>query len=338
VLPQPVVDILSTNNTFCQNDSSETFVGTPVPGAWTGNGISTGGVFDPGAAGAGNHQIIYSHNNGGCTGWDTIQVSVNPNPAPPNPFANNPYCEGDNLSGISVTGAGGSFEWFNDQGLTDPVNNPNDENATGQTFYVIEVSANGCESDPSALQIITVPVPEAEISSNWDINNNQAPITIDFENETSPITGNDYQWYLNGSKETTDIDFDYNFTESGIYSIILEAVEQTVGCSDTATIVIEIRKFWIDTIPNVFTPNGDGFNDKFYIEGEGLTDVSMVIYNRWGRKVYECGPTSDWRSCAWDGGGRSDGTYYYVIKASDDKGVPVTDRTDFQGYIQLITQ
>ncbi|MCI5055570.1 MAG: gliding motility-associated C-terminal domain-containing protein [Flavobacteriales bacterium] len=336
VLPQPNVNILSTNTSFCQNDSNSTFVATPTPGTWIGNGISSGGVFDPSAAGPGNHQIVYNHNNGACDGWDTVLVSVNPNPAPPNPFANNPYCEGEELSGISVTGSGGSFEWYNDAGLTDQVNDPNDETANGQTFYVIEISANGCASDANTLQIVTVPVPEADISSNWDPNNNQAPITIDFDNETSPINGNNYEWFLNGSSETTDVEFSYLFTESGIYSIVLEAVEQTVGCSDTATVVIEIRKFWIDSIPNVFTPNGDGFNDEFVIDGEGLTDFSMVIYNRWGRKIYECGPTADWRSCAWDGDTKSDGVYYYVIQASDDKGVPVTNRTDFQGYIQLI--
>ena len=41
-------------------------------------------------------------------------------------------------------------------------------------------------------------------------------------------------------------------------------------------------------IPNIISPNGDGFNDFFEIRFEGVKDVSMLrIYNRWGELVYK---------------------------------------------------
>lgn len=40
-------------------------------------------------------------------------------------------------------------------------------------------------------------------------------------------------------------------------------------------------------IPNSFTPNGDGINDTFGIKGEGRFDFSLVIFNRWGEKIFE---------------------------------------------------
>ena len=58
------------------------------------------------------------------------------------------------------------------------------------------------------------------------------------------------------------------------------------GCSDTATSVIfstAKEKFY-----NVFTPNGDGQNDIFYVPVFGLTDYKCLIYNYWGDSVYEC--------------------------------------------------
>ena len=43
------------------------------------------------------------------------------------------------------------------------------------------------------------------------------------------------------------------------------------------------------SVPNAFSPNGDGHNDIFTINGwkTCIVDYKMVIYDRWGEKVYE---------------------------------------------------
>jgi gliding motility-associated-like protein len=50
-------------------------------------------------------------------------------------------------------------------------------------------------------------------------------------------------------------------------------------------------------VPNLFSPNGDGFNDKFEVFGFGIRDFKMKIFNRWGEKVFESNNQSD----SWDG-------------------------------------
>ncbi|UPT68497.1 MAG: choice-of-anchor L domain-containing protein [Sphingobacteriales bacterium JAD_PAG50586_3] len=63
-------------------------------------------------------------------------------------------------------------------------------------------------------------------------------------------------------------------------------------------------------VPNVFTPNGDGLNETFVIGNLELYPNSvMIVYNRWGRKVY----TSDDYKNDWDGGDLSEGVYYFVL-------------------------
>ncbi|MES2591878.1 MAG: gliding motility-associated C-terminal domain-containing protein [Bacteroidota bacterium] len=52
-------------------------------------------------------------------------------------------------------------------------------------------------------------------------------------------------------------------------------------------------------IPNVFSPNGDGYNDLLGAYGKGITQIEFVIYDRWGEKVYE----------SYDVNGEWDGTY-----------------------------
>ena len=66
------------------------------------------------------------------------------------------------------------------------------------------------------------------------------------------------------------------------------------------------------TVPNVITPNGDGFNDAFVPQLEGdFVSLEMEIYNRWGKRVYEQQSKEGLR---WDAEGVSDGVYYCVIE------------------------
>lgn len=68
-------------------------------------------------------------------------------------------------------------------------------------------------------------------------------------------------------------------------------------------------------IPNVFTPNGDGVNDVFSINGKAITDFNLTIVNRWGNTIFE----SNDINTSWDGTSNGtpclDGTYFYILKA-----------------------
>lgn len=62
-------------------------------------------------------------------------------------------------------------------------------------------------------------------------------------------------------------------------------------------------------IPNVFSPNGDGVNDRFHIENAQFIDNELLIYNRWGQVVFHA---TNYRN-QWSAHGLPDGTYYYVF-------------------------
>lgn len=63
--------------------------------------------------------------------------------------------------------------------------------------------------------------------------------------------------------------------------------------------------------PNVFTPNGDGFNDYFVIKNiETLSQQKFVVINSTGQKVFEANNYQN----NWDGTNLPDGAYFYVLE------------------------
>jgi gliding motility-associated-like protein len=76
-------------------------------------------------------------------------------------------------------------------------------------------------------------------------------------------------------------------------------------------------------VPESFSPNGDGTNDRFVIPGiEGFPRNSIVIFNRWGAKLYEAS-AYDNKAVVWDGstmqGEAPAGTYFYVLDLGNGK-------------------
>lgn len=111
----------------------------------------------------------------------------------------------------------------------------------------------------------------------------------------------------------------------GSYWVCLE-VENAFGCTDTICKIVYNDFQALILPPNVFTPNTDAFltpdqdgnqgNNVFNIVIKGQEMYDLVIYDRWGVKVFEStDPSKDWNGNVNNTGGQcSDGTYYYILK------------------------
>ena len=140
----------------------------------------------------------------------------------------------------------------------------------------------------------------------------------------------------------------HTYYTPGVYNMTLTAFDLDCDVIDigeqTYVLSENIVSGELD-IPNIFSPNGDGFNDEFrlFFRDKPAANPLLVmdyyhveIYNRWGRKVFESGDSiSDWE---WDGsidGKKADeGVYYYIIlynSICEDNGT--SRRT---GYITLV--
>ena len=117
-------------------------------------------------------------------------------------------------------------------------------------------------------------------------------------------------------------------------SIYVTALDDD-GCPLRASFLVEhlsIAGVGSAYVPNVFTPNKDGINDNFApIIPDGF--ISMTIYNRWGREIYE---TTDINK-PWPGDFKGtpvpDGTYVYIVKWID---MCTNTPADIIGHVTLV--
>lgn len=126
-----------------------------------------------------------------------------------------------------------------------------------------------------------------------------------------------WQWSFEGGQPPTSTEQHPQhicFGSSGLHTITL--VVTNAYASDTLHWELPVNLQCPITVPNVFTPDGDGINDLFQVNG--LPEIfTLSIYNRWGLKVFE---TED-GSVMWNGqylnSGQSmpGGVYYYVLSA-----------------------
>ena len=153
--------------------------------------------------------------------------------------------------------------------------------------------------------------------------NFSAPIDVQFLSNANEPTTQFYNWGIYKDDKLilnrTDKDNRYTFTEMGTYKVKLTVSDATCAFSDSITVIVSESEIYV---PNVFTPNGDGFNDEFRVAYKSLLTFQCWVFNRWGRQVYYwTDPTK-----GWDGNIKGKkavpGPYFYIIKATgSDKKV-----------------
>ena len=140
----------------------------------------------------------------------------------------------------------------------------------------------GCTAVVSRmLQVDTCCAVSAAIEFPLDCATPCTTATVVVTNAFPPVA---YQW---SSGQTDSVATDL---APGDYII---TVTDALGCTDTVSFRIEPSAQF--DIPNAFTPNGDSVNDVFFPVGEGFEVLELVVYSRWGQKVWSG------NSGGWDG-------------------------------------
>ena len=269
---------------------------------------------------------------------DTMYVDVSP-PAPlSSMFPSQNLCVGDIASSYANTSVYDVY-WYNDTALTSnitvqlptttydffsgiPITTP----GTYPFFLLNHGLTGSCKSAPLPLTINVFPFPTVDAG---------APVTVcpGFGvNLNLTTSGTSFLWSpTSGLTNPTASNPTANVSSTTVFTVV---VTDASGCSasDTVTVIVDDNG-QCDIIYYIgFTPNGDGYNDYWHIDGIAVDPKNEVfIFNRWGDKVWET-TGYDNLTKKWEGRNKRgtnlvpDGTYFFIIKFQD--------RT-IKGYVEL---
>ena len=222
---------------------------------------------------------------------------------------------------------GVQYQWYYE---STPLNGATASNFTTPApgSYSVEATT-GCgtfRSDP--VQVIVRSIANISISNN-------VIICLGEKAQLSASGGVSYAWTPEEGLNEVNI---ANPTASPKQSVeYIVTITDDYGCRATASVTVTVMCDTLD-IPSGFSPNNDGVNDHFIVEGiEAYGDNSLFIYNRWGNLIFE---TTD-KDINWDGknqfskGECPDGVYYYtcIVNFYRLNGI---ESKKLNGYIHLI--
>jgi len=262
--------------------------------------------------------------NDGCSTPATTTTIINTYPVPSlNPTAvPMDGCE-PLITRISLnTSNVNNIVWTMGDGNTLPDLTDFDYEYATQGSYLVSVtgkSVDGCNLSGGIPQPIQVyPLPTGSIqalhSDRLTIINNAGSFRI---NANYPLGAVQWVLTLNGDTITKSNSqkFVYQFPDS-VTTYLLHATFFTpYGCPGEAFIEVPVYNEYFFYVPNTFTPDGDGYNELFFI-GWGRfqrTDFHILIFDRWGEELFE----ADDPDFTWDGKYQGEivrsGTYVWKI-------------------------
>lgn len=168
------------------------------------------------------------------------------------------------------------------------------------TFSVVSTSAHGCQTQ-NAATIYTSDLGNTSVTATASpqyITTDQSS-TIAASPEVATYI---YQWsppynLVNPFNSSTDASPDSTTT----YIITIRDNSEFGTCAKSDSVTIYVYEMICGEpnifVPNTFTPNGDGENDRVLVRGGNISDLHFTIFDRWGEKVFE---TKE-QSLGWDG-------------------------------------
>ncbi len=191
----------------------------------------------------------------------------------------------------------------------------------------------GCKGDTSR-DIVVNPLPVIKVTADTSIISGGLGLTLPITYSPNVVS---YNWAPDPTLSCTDCPNPFaNPKFSTAYTV---TVTDANGCVNTRTVKLIVacnnKNFYI---PNTFSPNNDGTNDRFYPRGTGLNSIrALRIFNRWGELIFEKRNfAANDASAGWDGTYKgkaaSPDTYIYMIDIICDNATVIT----YKGDITLI--
>lgn len=328
--PRPVIDA-GPDTTICLGDSATLQPSGGVSYTWTPSGsLNCDTCTHPFASPtAPTLYTLTGTDIHGCSNTDTVNVFIKTKTTAT--FSGNgEICEGDTMQ-LHVTG-GHTYTWIppyglDNGGIADPIATPDTT-----TNYIVIVKEGSCIADTGYVNVLVHPRPHIVAGPDQTM---VAGNTVQLTSSGNHVVR--YEWSPAESLDCSNCS-DPEASPKGTTTYMVRAYTD-YGCHDsddvTVKVICEQSQLFI---PNTFTPNGNGENDRFYPRGRGIRTIKLFrVYDRWGELIFEKTnvDANDYNN-GWDGTFRgkelSPDVYVYTMDGICDTG----EEFSWQGDISLI--
>jgi len=339
VSASPAISFSVSRSLICAGDTvTVSFNGTPSATAtpvwnWGGGIIQSGSGFGPyivkyTATGT----VTLTVNDGACSSTAASKlITIIPKPVAVFTPTITAGCVPLLVQFNNASTNADAYQWtFGDGGISVASNPPYTYNTAGLYTVQLVASSQGlCYDTLKRTNLINIQVPPvASFTSVPGINTATELHLANFAFTNTSQNASSYTWQFGDGITSATTSPTHQFALPGNYEVTLIAAS-SVGCVDTFSLkYYTIIPDNVLIIPNAFSPNGDGINDKWEIDGlKAYPACTVDIFNRWGQSVY----SSTGYQYPWDG--KYSGkpvpvaTYYYVIK---------TALKSYNGWVVLI--
>ena len=311
----PVATAVS-NSPVCEGKAVNLTAGGGASYAWTGPAGYTSGaqnpVFDAAANSAGNYTVTVT-DQFGCVNTASTTVNILSKPIIDVFPKSASFCMGDSVL-LTATG-GATYLWTPVTGLINPTSASTYAKPVATTTYTVTATgANGC-GDSLTIKISVFKKPVVRAGEDIVLISGQSAV-INATLETSNVN---FFWtpvdFLNDPllvRPTTTPNKDIAYT--------LHAVSG-LGCG-VATDTVLIKVYNGLFIPNAFTPDGNGNNDRWEIKVLAAYPLArVVLFNRFGELVFASNGATDYWDGTYKGKKAAAGAYVYVIDLKNNSPV-----------------
>lgn len=258
--------------------------------------------------GPGTYVVVVT-NNFGCSSPSSDSANVVLNIPQPTLGQDTVICDPNGTITINAGSGFSSYLWSNGDQTQTTVVPPG-------SYFVTVTNSDGCTGVSTDSITINVLPTIALFDNSVDTTLIGLPVQFVDSSEAGTGTLATWLWDFGDGTTSTEQNPQHQYSDTGSYNVTL-IVTNSEGCTDTFNVVVTVIELPV-FVPNVFTPNGDGFNDLLVFAAlEQFPGSKLWIYNRWGTMLYS---SNDYKN-DWDGDNATDGVYYFILEVNHPSGV-----------------
>lgn len=325
VNPTPDAPVVNGQTEYCEGDSPTPLTATPSIGGsieWEnsiGTSLGTGVNYTP-SLNVGDTDYYTFETLNGCTGPATI-TTITVEPAPTVSVTKEvEICYGDSIK-ITALNNGFDISWSDGQ-LGETVYLGPDTT----TKYIVTATNPLCGTADDSINVIVNYLPPVEAGNDTLIGIG-GEVTLWAYSDSNVI----FSWIPDINECITPAcDEVYDVPDQATVYVVI-ATDQN-GCQNSDSVLVDINGYMEVFVPNIFSPNNDGYNDFLEVKGPRLFNYHIEIYDRWGKRVFVSNEQKDYWDGTLDGKELAPQTFVYILSGETVLGEKIVQ----EGNVSII--